>query len=70
MRKTGFVTIEGSQDRNSSKAGTWGAGADAEAMKDAAYWIASACFLIEPRTTSPGMTPLTMGQTFLASITK
>jgi hypothetical protein len=42
------------------------AGADAEAMEGAAYWLASPAllsllFLIELRTTSPGMTPTTMG---------
>ena len=42
------------------------AGADAEAMEGAAYWLASPgllslLFLIELRTTSPGMTPPTMG---------
>ena len=46
-----FIT-EVSQDRNPE------AGADAEAMEGAAYWLAphgcSACFPIEPRTTDPG----------------
>jgi len=43
------------------------AGADAEAMEGCYYWFASpemlfsACFLIEPKTTSPGMIPPTMG---------
>lgn len=53
-------TVQGSQCRNSS----WNleAGTGAEAMKDAAYlfvpWIVhSACFLITPRTTSPGIIP-------------
>ena len=40
------------------------AGADAEAMRSTVYWLAphgfSVCFLIESRTTSPGITPPTM----------
>jgi hypothetical protein len=39
---TPMLTIKGNQDRNSHRAGTWGAGADAEAMEaSAAYWLAS-----------------------------
>jgi hypothetical protein len=34
------------------------AGADAEAMEWC--WVCSSCFLIEPRTTCPGMAPPTM----------
>jgi hypothetical protein len=37
------------------------AGADAEAMEGCYLLACSACFLIEPRTTSPGMAPLTIG---------
>jgi hypothetical protein len=37
-----------------------GAG-DAEAMEGCCLLACSACFLIEPRTTSPGMAPPTMG---------
>ena len=37
------------------------AGADAEAMERCPLLACSACFLIEPRTTSPGMAPPTMG---------
>jgi hypothetical protein len=29
--------------------------------KDVTYWPCSVCFLIEPKTTSPGMAPPTMG---------
>jgi hypothetical protein len=53
-----FIT-KGSRDWNSHRARTWEAGADVEALEGAAYWIA--CFLIEPRTTTPGMAPPTMG---------
>ena len=59
-----FIT-KGSQDRNSNRAGTWRKKMMQNTWRDAAYWIASvacsACFLIEPRTTSPGMAPPTMG---------
>jgi hypothetical protein len=46
------------------------AGADAEAMEAMLLTgvlplACSACFLIEPRTTSPGMTPPTMGPPLL-----
>ena len=37
------------------------AGADAEATEGHCSLACSACFLIAPRTTSPGMTPPTMG---------
>jgi hypothetical protein len=40
------------------------AGADAEAMEGDAYWLSmafSVCFLIELRTTSPGVALPTMG---------
>jgi hypothetical protein len=37
------------------------AGADAEAMEGCYLLACSACFFIEPRTTSPGMAPPTMG---------
>jgi len=41
------------------------AGADAEAM-EGCYWLPySACSLIEPKTTSPGMAPPTMGWVLL-----
>jgi len=43
------------QDRNLE------AGADAEAMEESCLLACSACFLIEPRTISPGMAPCTMG---------
>jgi hypothetical protein len=36
-------------------------GADTETMKEYHFLACSACSLIEPRTTSPGMAPPTMG---------
>lgn len=36
------------------------AGADPEAVEGAAYWLALQCFLIEPRSTSPAVTPPTV----------
>ena len=49
----------------SSPAGTWGQELMHRPWRGVAYWLAphgcSACFLIEPRTTSPGMTVPTMG---------
>ena len=52
-----FIT-KGSQDRSSHKAGTWRQELMQRPWRSAAYWLASpgcsACFLIEPRTTSPG----------------
>jgi hypothetical protein len=41
------------------------AGADAEAMEGCYLLACSACFLIEPKTTSPGMAPPTMGPPIL-----
>ena len=38
------------------------AGADPEAMEGCCLLACSACFLIEPRTTRPGMAPPTMGR--------
>ena len=56
-----FIT-KGSQDRNSHRARIWGQKLMERPWRDAAYWFAcSACFLIEPRTTSPGVAPPTMG---------
>ena len=57
--------IKGSQDRNSHRAGTW----RQELMQRPGRVLltgllplaCSACFLIEPRTTSPGMALPTMG---------
>jgi len=48
---------KGNQDWNSGQE----AGADAETMEGCYLLACSACFLIEPRTTSPGMAPPTMG---------
>lgn len=51
---------EGSQDRNSNRQQP-----DAEATEGVAYRLVPvaglACFLIEPRTSSPGVTPPTVG---------
>jgi hypothetical protein len=62
---TSLFIIEGSQHKNSHRVGTW----KLELIESSAYWLltglllvaCSACFLIEPRTTSPGMAPPTMG---------
>jgi len=58
----------GSQDRNSSRAGTWRQELMQGSLRGAAYWLAlmpcSACFLIKPRTSSPGMTPPTVDWVF------
>ena len=62
---TSQFIIKGSQDRNSSKAGTWNQELMQRSWRDAAHWLAphglSTYFLIEPRTTSPGMAPPTTG---------
>jgi hypothetical protein len=55
-----FIT-KGSQNRNSNNTGTWRQELMQRPWRGAAYWLASlscsACFLIELRTTSPGMAP-------------
>jgi hypothetical protein len=60
-----LVHTEESQDRNSSRAGTWKQELMQRPWRGAAYWVASLGFLsllfIEPRTTSLGMAPPTMG---------
>jgi hypothetical protein len=57
---TQFIT-ERSQDRNSSRPGTWRRELMQKPWKGAAYWLASmassACFLLEPTTTSSGASP-------------
>jgi hypothetical protein len=56
-----FIT-KGSQDWNSHRAGTWRQELMQRPWKDISYWHASACSacsLIEPKTTSPGMAPST-----------
>jgi hypothetical protein len=53
--------IEGSQDKNRRQE----AEADAEAMEECCLLACSACFLIEPRTTSSGMAPPTTSWAFL-----
>ena len=59
-----FIT-EGSQSRNSSRAGIWGQklmqGPQRVLLTGLLLMACSACFLIESRTTSPGMAPPTMG---------
>ena len=60
-----LLIIEGSQDRNSSKAETWRQEPLLQSpWRGAAYGLfplaCSACLLIEPRTTSPGVVSPTM----------
>ena len=57
---------EGSQDRNSNRAGSWRQELMQRPWRDAAYWLCfpmacSASFLVEPRTTSPRVVPTTAG---------
>lgn len=47
--------IEGSQDRNSSRGRNLEKGADAEAMEWCYILACSACFLIEPRTSTEAL---------------
>ena len=66
---------KGSQDRNSIRAGTWRQELiDAEALEGLLTGLhlvaCSACFLIAPRTTFPGMALPTMGWGPPTSITK
>jgi len=53
--------IEGSKNRNSKQGRIPEAGADVEAMEKCCLLACSVCFHIEPRTTSSGTTPSTMG---------
>jgi hypothetical protein len=53
---TALFIVKASQDRNSHRAG-----ADAEAVEGCCLLACSACFLIEPRTSSPRMAPPTVG---------
>lgn len=57
--------IKGSQDRNSDRAGTgdssWCKGHRGMLLTDLFFMAYSACFLIEPRATSPETAPLTTG---------
>lgn len=60
-----LFTIEGCQDRNSNKTGTWRQEMILRLWRSAANWLAPrglfTCFLIEPRTTKrPGIVPTTM----------
>jgi hypothetical protein len=57
-----FIT-KGSQDRNSSRSGSrsWCRGHGGMLLTGLLPLACSACFLIEPRTTSPGMAPPTTG---------
>jgi len=57
-----FIT-KGSQDWNSHRSGSrsWCRGHGGMLLTGLLPLACSACFLIEPRTTSPGMAPLTMG---------
>jgi hypothetical protein len=60
-----LLIIEGGQDRNSNLAGTWRQELVQRLWRGAADWLTSmACsawFLIEPRTTSPGLALSTIG---------
>ena len=51
--------IEGGQDRNSNMAGTW-----RQKLKGLLLVACSACFLTEPRTTSPELAPPTIEEPF------
>ena len=59
-----LLIIEGSQDRNSNRAGSWRQELMQRPWKDAAYWIVpyacSVCFLAVLRATSPRTAPPTM----------
>jgi len=57
-----FIT-KGSQDWNSSRSGSrsWCRGHGGMSLTGSLPLARSACFLIEPRTTSPGRAPPTMG---------
>jgi hypothetical protein len=55
---TSLFIIEGSYDRDSSRVG-----ADAEAMEGSCLLDCSVCFLIESKTTSPGVVSPTMDWT-------
>ena len=52
--------IEGSQDRNSNRAEIWMQELMQRPWRGAACWLVPHGFLIEPRTTSPGVAPPTM----------
>jgi hypothetical protein len=58
------LIIKGSQDWNSTKAGTWRQELMQRPWRNAAYWLAPHGLLIllstKPRTTSPGVVPPTM----------
>jgi hypothetical protein len=62
-----FIT-EGSQDRNSERAGTWRQELMQRPWRElltGLFMVAfSACFLIEPRATSSGMATPTLGWNF------
>jgi hypothetical protein len=55
--------IKGTQVRNSNRAGTWRQELMQSPWMNAAYWLAQPAFLIEPRTTSPRIAPLTINDT-------
>jgi hypothetical protein len=61
--------IKGRQDKNSNRAETWSQELMQRPWRDAPYWLYSACFLAEPKITSPGIAPPTMGWIFPLSIT-
>lgn len=60
-----FIT-SGTQDRNSSRTGTWRQELVQKSWRGASYWLApmtcSAYLLIEPKTTSPGLALPTTGR--------
>ena len=53
--------IKSREERNAHRAGTWGRswswGYGRVLLNGLFSWLCSVCFLIEPRTTSPGMAP-------------
>jgi hypothetical protein len=62
-----LLITKGCQDWNSSKSGSrnWGRGHGEMLLTGLLPLACSACFLIEPKTTSPGMVPPTMGPPLL-----
>jgi hypothetical protein len=58
---TALFIIKGSQGRNSNRAGTWSQEQKQRLWRGTAFKACSACFLIEPKTISPGVVSYTLG---------